>query len=121
MPGVARKLKEMSDTVKFAARRSIGVGSDEVYAYGIETAFRFHTGRLARKAGPAWFLRRSLEALTPTVGPRMARAMLQGQAAYDREAAAIADEMAGLARGFVPVVSGRLQRSLRPLVNATAD
>lgn len=111
----------MAEAVRFAVRRSIGVGSDEPYAYKIETGFAYHTGRLARKAGPNWYLRRALERLTPSVGPRMAKAMLDGEAAYDAEAGKIAEEMTGLARGYVVVVSGRLQRSLRPLVNATAD
>lgn len=87
-------------------------GSDLPYAFGIETGHH-RNGRLARRAGGAFYLRGAWIAVRGTVGARLARRLPEGPGAMRSEMQAIGRDVVDIARGIVPVRTGALQRSIR--------
>lgn len=89
----------------------VTIDSPLPYAYGIETG-RHRGGRLARRAGGAWMLRRGLAAAMPSV-----REIARGSDPTDPVWATLLVRLGGRARdrarGYTPVVTGALRASLR--------
>lgn len=89
------------------------VGTPLGYAWGIETGFR-QGGGVARRAGGAYYLRgASQQVLTETLGHRYAQALPQGPGAVRQVTTQTEQQLVVAAQGLVPVVSGRLQGSIR--------
>lgn len=105
-------LSELRLSAQLLGTMRLQVGSDLPYAFGIESG-RHRGGRLARRAGPAHYLKGGWEAVRPTVGSRLARVLPEGPAALKKEMQAIGNDTRDIARAIVPVRSGDLQRSIR--------
>ena len=104
--GALNKLKDAVRSVK-----STRLGSDLPYAYGIEYG-RHRGGRLARRAGGAYYLHAGAEQITGEA-PKLARALGKGPAATKAEYQEILERGLDVARRRTPVRTGRLSRSLR--------
>jgi hypothetical protein len=90
------------------------VGSDLVYAWGIETG-RTKGGRLARRAGPAHYLRGGLEREAPRLKATLAAALDDGVRAVDQAVDKAGKGVVEEAQRLVPVRSGRLRGSIRAI------
>lgn len=90
----------------------LGVGSDLVYAYGIEEG-RHRGGRLARRAGGAHMIRRGLQEGGPRIAAYLGDAVPYGAGAVNTALArGVRIELIPAVRRLTPVRSGRLRRSM---------
>lgn len=92
-------------------RTSVQVGTSVVYAHGIEFGRR-RSGRLARAAGGALMLTGALEAVMPSIGPTLADALPNGDAAADKALLGLGYKVEAIAKARTPVRSGHLRRSI---------
>lgn len=105
-------LKQVRDAAGRFRTPMLRVGSDLVYAWGIETG-RTRGGKVARKAGPANYLRGAQQRVEPTLRAKYAQAVEEGPAAVDRVNDEAGRALVAAARSIVPAVSGRLKGSIR--------
>lgn len=105
-------LKQVRDAAGRFQTPMLRVGSDLIYAWGIETG-RTRGGRVARKAGPAHYLQGALQRVEPQLRAKYARALEEGPAAVDRATEQAGRDLVAAARSIVPVRSGRLKGSIR--------
>src|SRR5215210_5698836 len=107
-------LSQLRDTARRWGRSRTTVGSDLPYAFGIETG-RTRRGRLARRAGGAYMLRRGLDDAKPRIKPLIVAAFERGTSQDVGLAEAnIGRMIVASIRKYTPVVSGRLRDSFRP-------
>jgi hypothetical protein len=89
------------------------VGSDLIYAWGIETG-RTKGGRVARKRGPANYLSGAITTVAPKLRKHIVQALDDGGSdALDHAMDDAGKDLVTEARARVPVVTGRLKRSIR--------
>ncbi len=109
-------LRKMGEAAVAAVRNKIQVGSFEPYSYGIETG-RFRGGRLARRAGGAFYLRRAFNSTVGRARPEMISALRSGdprragEVLYD-----VATRMRDMAESLAPRRSGKLGGSIRVIL-----
>jgi len=107
-----RHLKEGAEVV---GRMDIAVGSPLPYAYGIEYG-RHRRGGLARRAGPARYLRGGLEAIERPFEATITKALPKGARFTEQALAAIARDLVTEAQRRAPERSGNLRRSIYAVV-----
>jgi hypothetical protein len=78
-PAAAQRLALIRETAARLSRQTVSVGTVKPYAYGIETGRKYHSGRLARRAGGAFMLAGGLEEARPRIGPLYLAAILRGR------------------------------------------
>lgn len=100
-----------ADGARRLAVTRVVVDSPLPYAFGIETG-RHRSGRLARRAGGAWMIRRGLAAALPSAA-EYARGADPLDPRWPRLLVALAGRAVERARGYTPVVTGALRASLR--------
>jgi hypothetical protein len=88
------------------------VGSDLIYAWGIETGFR-QGGGVARKAGGAHYLQGGMEAIQRAAPAAFTVALPEGPQATDRAVDSLLQLGLRRAREIVPVRTGQLRGSIR--------
>lgn len=115
-----KALGDLAAGARAAGGARVEVGSDEPYAYGIETGFR-RSGRLARRAGGAWMLRDAKAAVEPQIEAVVGAALPHGAAATDTAFRRLGEILVGEIQARTPVVSGRLRDSMRVLSGGLAS
>lgn len=110
----AQALRQLRDACGRFNGPLLRVGSALPYAYGIETG-RTRGGRLARRAGPANFLRGAIGRVEPRLRAVVSDALLDGGDAAERAIAQAGEALVEEAQRLVPVRSGRLRRSIRAI------
>jgi hypothetical protein len=95
-----------------AAELALEIGSPLPYAYGIEYG-RDRSGRLRRRAGPAYMLTSALDEATDRLGDRLAEALPRGASGTRAALIAQAGEIRDVAKGRTPVRTGRLRASIQ--------
>lgn len=90
------------------------VGADAPYAYGIETG-KTRSGRTARQAGPANYLRGAVARVEPRLRVVVADGLLGGADSADRAIEQAGDALVAEAQRLAPVRSGRLRGSIRAI------
>lgn len=103
------RLKILREGAARLGRTRILVGSSLKYAYGIETG-RHRGGRLARKAGGAYMLKKGLAAIHGTLPRDIASAVETGGSVYDA-VFKNALRAQNVAMANTPVRTGSLRRS----------
>lgn len=88
--------------------------ADKPYAYGIEFG-RHRSGRLARKAGPAYYMRGAWQRVRPGTGLLIALTLADGPVAVREAQREIGRRLVHEARDIVPVRSGALRESIRAI------
>lgn len=106
-----RALHQLRDACGRFSGPLFAVGSPLPYAYGIETG-RQRGGALARRAGPAHYLRGGLERSASRIQQLIARSLREGPEAAERAILASEQTLVSEAQALTPVRSGRLQGSL---------
>lgn len=104
-------LNRLQQAIIEATGIDIKISSGLAYSYGIEHGYH-RSGRRARLAGGAFYMRGARDRVRRDMPGRMARALLRGPDGVRREARAIGDDAVTEARSLVPVVSGDLSRSI---------
>lgn len=94
----------------------VRVGSNLVYAYGIEHG-RHRGGSLARAAGGAFMLRNALQAVHPRIKSTIAAALLHGEQAARQALLRLGYDVERGAKATVPVKTGSLRRSLHTVAS----
>jgi hypothetical protein len=114
-------VQDYLDSVKEGAGRAgrevVVVGSPLVYAFGIETG-RHRGGRLARRAGGAFYLREAYQTVQPRIASTVADVIDQGGDATLRALLGLGYDMQREAQNRVPVRTGTLRRSIHTATRA---
>src|SRR5262245_35123277 len=105
-------LTRVSRAVAAAAATPIYVGSPLVYAYGIHEG-RHRSGRLARRAGGAFYLTRALAAVRGELPAAVVRQLRASQGDPRRLLLGMAYRVQAAALPLVPVRTGTLRRSVQ--------
>jgi hypothetical protein len=90
------------------SRRRLQIVADAVYAYGMETG-HFASGKLARRAGGAFFMRDAVDSLRRSFTSSLAQAIPHGSAAVHAAQDAETRVAVGVAQENAPVRSGNLR------------
>lgn len=112
---VSAYLKEIREGAETAGHETILVGSPLRYAFGIETG-RHRGGRLARRAGGAYYLRDAFRAVQPRIRPALVAALPKGAQAVLQAMRKLGYDVEREAKERVPVRTGTLRRSLHTVV-----
>lgn len=96
---------------KAAAELALEIGSPLEYAYGIEYG-RDRSGRLRRRAGPAYMLTSALDEESDDLADRMATALPGGDRAMRAAMIDHAGKIRDKAKSRTPVRTGRLRDSI---------
>lgn len=108
-------LQSLREGLGRAGDETIMVGSNLVYAFGIETG-RHRGGRLARRAGGAFYLRDAFNSIKGRLEPEIAAALPRGQDAVLRAMLKLGYDVEREAKNLVPVRTGALRRSIHTVV-----
>jgi hypothetical protein len=113
LTGIKEALKYLADQESRARsfnRVRVLVGSNLVYAYGIEFG-KHRNGRLARRAGGAFMLTNALKAVRPEIADIFSR---MGTSGFDFAMALyrLGLRLQTIAMGNTPVRTGSLRRSM---------
>ncbi|HEY8745167.1 MAG TPA: hypothetical protein VIU62_18915 [Chloroflexota bacterium] len=111
LPALLAKVAQLEATMARLSRNDVLVGTDMVYARGQETGF-YRSGRLARRAGGAFFMQGALSIVGPTIAPAINAVIFQGPEAVERTLLAKGKELAVEAQARAPVLSGNLRQSI---------
>ncbi len=110
--------KEILDKLAASGKRAEGslvqVGSPLNYAFGIETG-RHAGGRLARRAGGAFYLRDAAASVQQSLKRDIAHALPKGPEATLAALKKIGFDVERKAKALVPVVTGTLRRSIQTI------
>lgn len=104
-------LRDVERGAAAAADHAVIVGTNFPYAYPVHEG-RFRSGRLARRAGGAFFFTRALEQVRPEIERMLAAAVPKGPRAVVLVLAAIGLRLEAVAKQFTPVRTGSLRRSI---------
>lgn len=107
-------LRELQASVQAAGDTSVEIGVDESqapYGWGMEFG-EYRNGRLARRAGGAFYLTGAFQAVAPMVADAIAEALPRGPEAVRQAILAKGQQVLGLAQEKVPVLTGNLRQSL---------
>lgn len=103
--------------------RTVYVGSSLPYAYGQETGRHRVSGKVARRAGPSYFLTFAAQDVLDQATPDVLRGLEQTASGKPRsglgQVRRLARWVGRLARQSVPYRTGRLRRSIRTVVAAS--
>ena len=114
LPALLAKVVQLEATMARLVRNDVlvGVSSAEVpYAWGQETGV-YRGGRLARRAGGAFFMRGALAVVGPSIAPALNEVIFQGPDAAERTLQAKGHELAAEAMLLAPVLTGNLRQSI---------
>lgn len=112
---VRAALQRLGAGIQAASETRVLVGSPLKYAFGIETGWH-RGGRLARRAGGAFYLLGGLQIVVATAGAILAQALAQGAAATVQAMTRLGYDVQGQAQQIVPVRTGTLRRSIHTVV-----
>lgn len=107
-----QRVSGMAAAARVIGRLDIDVGSPLPYAYGIEFG-RTRGGRLARRAGGAFYMRSAAEEVSHTAPNTIINAIEQGGTAAQDIERVLGTRIELAAQRYVPVRTGALQRSIR--------
>jgi hypothetical protein len=110
IPPAGQRLETMKEGIRRLGRIRILVGSNLKYAYGQEYG-RHRGGRLARRAGGAYFLQKGFDSIRQSLASDVARAISANGNVYD-EVFKNALRAEAVAKENAPVKTGTLRRSL---------
>lgn len=112
IPRARAVLDAVAGGCEAAAELALEIGSPLPYAYGIEYG-RTRSGRLARRAGPAYMLTSALEESTDRLEPALIAALPKGASGTRAALIAQANDIRDTAKSRTPVKSGRLRDSIQ--------
>lgn len=112
---VAAYLRQVREGAASAGREQVLVGTPLIYGFGIETG-RHRGGRLARRAGGAFYLRNAFRAVQPRIRQELAAALPNGAEAVLRVMTRLGYDVQREAQERVPVRTGTLRRSIHTVV-----
>jgi hypothetical protein len=115
IPAVRRFLETQRQGALQLGAARLSIGSGLPYAYGIETG-RHPRGKLARRAGGAYYLRGAGREVGPTIPGRIAGSFRRGPGAVRSEIDRIGKDLVAAAKRRAPRVSGDLGDSIRDVV-----
>jgi hypothetical protein len=104
-------LQSLKSGTAAAGDEVVFVGTDLKYGFGIETG-RHRGGRLARRAGGAFYLRDALNSVKATLEADLTTALPHGPEAILRAMTKVGYDVQREAQHLVPVVTGSLRRSI---------
>jgi hypothetical protein len=105
-------LKQVQQSAVMWGHAHIRIGTNKVYAWGIEFGRR-RNGQLARKVGGAFMLTDAYQAHAPNLAPTLAANLPKGPQATWNALVGQAMLIRNDARQRTPVVSGDLKRSIQ--------
>ena len=109
--GAITYLHQLRDRSGRFTRLLPSVGSSLPYAYGIHEG-RHRGGRLARRAGGVFYLKRAAESVLPRAEGMLARGLATSEQAMQTAVRVLGQDLVRAAQNIVVVRSGRLRRSI---------
>ena len=106
-----RTFDQYGDSLRYVQNTRLSLRSRVPYAFGIETGYH-RSGRLARRAGGAWYFRTAAQVVGPLVEREVVMAWPQGPQRVRQAWDGLIRKAANVAATVVPVVSGRLRGSI---------
>ena len=105
------RLNALKESFRSFGGKTVLVGSNLVYAYGIEFG-KTRSGRMARRAGGAFMLRNALNAIRPEVDDVFRGALSGNVPDLGMALYKLGLRLQSLAQGQTPVKTGSLRRSM---------
>lgn len=115
------QLKKLAEGSKAVQNTKVYAGvelSQVPYARAIETG-RWNNGRIARRAGPAYYLKGAFEQTAPEAAAEISKVLYDGANAVTERMSALGDRLVARAKAIVPVKTGKLQRGIKKYVERT--